>query len=59
MKILWLTWKDKDNPLAGGAEAVNEELAKRLVKGGHEVLFLVGGYKGGSSEERRFGFKII
>ncbi|MCK5320103.1 glycosyltransferase family 4 protein [Candidatus Parcubacteria bacterium] len=44
MKILWLTWKDKKNPLAGGAEDVNEELAKRLVADGHEVLFLVGGF---------------
>ena len=39
MKILWLTWKDRKNPLAGGAEVVNEELAKRLVKDGHEVIF--------------------
>jgi len=31
--------------LAGGAELVNEELAKRLVQDGHKVIFLVGGYK--------------
>ena len=39
MKILWLTWKDKKNPLAGGAEVVNEELAKRLIADGNEVIF--------------------
>ena len=39
MRILWLTWKDKKNPLAGGAEVVNEELAKRLADDGHEVFF--------------------
>lgn len=59
MRILWLTWKDKKNPLAGGAEVVNEELAKRLARDGHEVLFLVGGYGGSLLEETRDGFKII
>jgi glycosyltransferase involved in cell wall biosynthesis len=59
MKILWLTWKDRKNPLAGGAEVVNEELAKRLVADGHEVTFLVGGFKGCPSEEVKDGFKII
>ena len=29
MKILWFTWKDRKNPASGGAEIVNEELAKR------------------------------
>jgi glycosyltransferase involved in cell wall biosynthesis len=59
MKILWFTWKDMNNPLAGGAEVVNEELAKRLVKSGHEVTFIVGGFRGGEKETSRDGFKII
>lgn len=59
MKILWFTWKDKNNPLAGGAEIVNEELAARLAANGHEVIFLVGGYKNCAKEETRHGFKII
>jgi len=59
MKILWLTWKDKKHPLAGGAEVVNEELAKRLALGGHEVLFVVGGFVGGEVEETRDGFRIV
>ncbi len=59
MKVLWLTWKDRKNPLAGGAEVVNEELAKRLAADGHEVIFLVGGFTGGEAEEMRDGFKIV
>jgi len=59
MKILWLTWKDKSHPHAGGAETVNEELAKRLAHDGHEVLFVVGGFSGGAEEKARDGFKII
>jgi len=59
MKILWLTWKDRKNPLAGGAEVVNEELAKRLAQDGHEVIFLVGGFEGALKEEIIDGYKII
>lgn len=59
MKILWFTWKDKNHPQSGGAETVNEELAKRLARDGHEVIFLVGGFPGGKYEEMRDGFKII
>lgn len=59
MKILWLTWKDRKNPAAGGAETVNEELAKRLARDGHQVLFLVAGFDGAKKEEQKGGFKII
>lgn len=59
MKILWFAWKDKKHPLAGGAETVDEELAKRLAGDGHEVIFLVGGFDGGQKEEMVGGYKII
>ena len=59
MNILWFTWKDKKNPRAGGAEMVNEEIAKRLVKDNHRVTFLVAGYKGGKFQEVVDGYKII
>jgi glycosyltransferase involved in cell wall biosynthesis len=59
MKILWFTWKDRKNPASGGAEIVNEELAKRLVADGHEVVFLVGGFEGSVPKENKDGFKII
>ncbi len=59
MKILWMTWKDRKNPLAGGAEVVNEELAKRLAKDGHEVILLVAGFDGAKADERRDGYRIV
>jgi flavodoxin len=40
MKILWFTWKDRSHPRSGGAEVVNEEIAQRLARDGHEVIFL-------------------
>ena len=59
MTILWLTWKDRQNPLAGGAEVVNEELATRLAADGHSVVFIVAGFPGAAAEEQRNGFRII
>lgn len=59
MKILWMTWKDLSHPLAGGAEIVNEELASRLAADGHEVTFIVGGYKGGIAREKVNGYEVI
>jgi glycosyltransferase involved in cell wall biosynthesis len=74
MKILWFTWKDRKNPRSGGAEVVNEELAKRLVRnakprtefdgsdsgtGGHEVIFVTAGYPECLHEEMINGYKII
>lgn len=59
MKIVWFTWKDKTHPLAGGAEAVNEDLASQLARDGHEVLFLVSGYPGAKPKEQINGYTVI
>ncbi|HPN54303.1 MAG TPA: glycosyltransferase family 4 protein [Candidatus Moranbacteria bacterium] len=59
MNLLWFSWKDIKNPYAGGAEVVNEELARRLVQDGHEVIFLVRGFAGAEKEEMVDGFKVI
>jgi glycosyltransferase involved in cell wall biosynthesis len=59
MKILWFSWKDCANPNAGGAEHVNESLAKILVKEGHEVKFIVAGYSNAKKEESVDGYTII
>lgn len=59
MKILWFTWKDRKHPRAGGAEMMNEEIAKRLVKQGDEVVFIVAGFSGAPHEESVDGFRII
>jgi glycosyltransferase involved in cell wall biosynthesis len=59
MKILWFTWKDKKNPYAGGAEVVNTELAKRLIRDGHEVTFIVRGHPGEKDDEFIDGYRVI
>ena len=58
-KIIWMTWKDLKHPEAGGAESVNEESAKRLVKNGYQVIFLVGAFAGCQKEEIIDGYKVI
>jgi glycosyltransferase involved in cell wall biosynthesis len=59
MNLLWFTWKDRRHPQAGGAEVVNEEIAKRLVRDGHEVIFSVGGFKGCPAEETIDGYRVV
>ncbi|NBS42008.1 hypothetical protein EBS80_05130, partial [bacterium] len=54
-----MTWKDRDHPRAGGAEAVNEALAARLVAMGHEVTFVVAGFPGAAAEIQRDGFRVV
>ncbi len=44
MNIVWLAWKDRGHPTAGGAEVVAHELMTRLVAAGHTVTLLTGGY---------------
>lgn len=56
--ILWLTWKDTSHPQAGGAEVVNEALAKRLASRGYKITFLVAGFDGYKKWEERDGYKI-
>ncbi len=59
MKVLWFTWKDLKHPQSGGAESLNEEIAKCMVRDGHEVIFLVAGFPCSAAEDIRDGFKVI
>lgn len=59
MKILWFTWKDLGHPNAGGAERINEEIAKRLARDGHEVILVVGRFPNSPPEVQRDGYRVI
>lgn len=59
MKILWITWKDKWHPWAGGAELVCYEVVKRLIRDGHEVTLLTCGYPGAKQKETIDGINIV
>lgn len=59
MKILWMTWKDLKHPQAGGAELINEEIAKRMGRNGHKVILLTSSFPGCEGEEQIDGYNII
>ena len=59
MNILWLTWKDSENPESGGAELVNEAVATKLVESGHQIVFIVAGWKNCTGVIDKSGFKVI
>lgn len=59
MQILWFTWKDIKHPFAGGAEAVDQKLAKKLVSEGHTLIMLTGGYPGCKEKEELDGYTVI
>lgn len=44
MNILWLSWKDRSHPQAGGAETVSGEIMDHFVKDGHIVIHLTAAY---------------
>ena len=58
MKILWINHRDPEHPQAGGAEVRLYEIARRLVRMGHEVTVLCEKVDGLPSEEVLDGIKI-
>ena len=58
MKILWINHRDPKHPQAGGAEVRLYEIARRLVRMGHEVTVLCEKVDGLPSEEVLDGIKI-
>ncbi len=59
MKVLWLTWKDRAHPGAGGAEVISHELRLRLRGEGHDVTLLTCGYPGAAKTEEADGIHVI
>ena len=58
VRILWLAHRDPMNPRAGGAERTIYEVCIRLVRKGHQIIILTGGWKGRKSVESLHGIEI-
>lgn len=58
-KILVLSWRDIKNPASGGAELLTHEIAKRLVKKGHNIVLFCANFKDGKISETIDGVKFI
>ncbi len=52
MNIVWLSWKDRGHPLAGGAEKVSGEIMDRLAADGHSVRLITAQYGQTASHEQ-------
>jgi len=50
MRILIFNWRDIKNSLAGGAEALTHEHAKRWVEKGHKVALFSSAFSGCKKE---------
>ncbi|EHR78585.1 glycosyl transferase [Thermococcus litoralis DSM 5473] len=59
MRVLWLNWKDIKHPEAGGAEVYTHEIAKRLVKKGHEITLFTSHFDGAKKKEEIDGIEVI
>ena len=59
MRVLWFNWRDIRNPLAGGAEVFTHEVARRLVRRGHEVTLFSSYFPGCVREEVVDGVRVV
>ncbi len=59
MNILILNWRDIKNPMAGGAEVLTDELAKRWAIHGHRVTLFTSSFLGASAYENFDGVTVI
>lgn len=59
MRILILNWRDIKNPMAGGAEVLTHEIAKRLVSQGHQVTLFTSSFPGAPARENVDGITVI
>lgn len=49
MRVLYLSWRDRENPEAGGAETFTERTAQILTERGHTVTIFTSRFKGAAS----------
>jgi len=59
VRLLLVNWQDRDNPQAGGAEIHLHEIFGRLVRKGHEVTLLCGGWPGCTPTAHLDGIHVI
>jgi glycosyltransferase involved in cell wall biosynthesis len=59
MKILWMSWKDISNPLAGGAEVITNQLCSQLAANGHDVTLLCSGFTSAEHKQELNGYHVI
>jgi glycosyltransferase involved in cell wall biosynthesis len=59
MRIAFLTWRDSTHPDGGGSEVFVEEVARELVRRGHEVTILCARHPGSTATEDLDGVRLL
>ncbi len=59
LRILFLSWRDPQNPRAGGAELYTHELAQRLVAGGDSVEWFTAAFPGAAAQADLDGIHLV
>jgi glycosyltransferase involved in cell wall biosynthesis/O-antigen/teichoic acid export membrane protein len=57
-RVLFINWRDVDNPDAGGAETFTHEVAKRWAAQGHDVTELASSFDGAQTTTELDGVRI-
>lgn len=58
-RVLFLNWRDKSNPAAGGAESYTEQIAQRFVRAGASLTLFTSRYQGASPYDWSNGYLVI
>lgn len=59
LRLLFLSWRDPDNPKAGGAELFTHEIARRLVAHGDQVEWFTASFPGSAPEVDMNGVHVV
>ena len=59
LRVLYLSWRDRENPEAGGAETFTERTSEVLTQQGHEVTIFTAAFAGSSPRTRHGDVDVV
>ena len=59
LRVLYLSWRDRENPEAGGAETFTERTSEVLTQLGHEVTIFTASFPGASARTRHGDVDVV
>lgn len=59
LRVLYLSWRDRENPEAGGAETFTERTSEVLTQAGHEVTIFTASFPGASPRTQHGDVSVI
>lgn len=59
LRVLYLSWRDRENPEAGGAETFTERTSEVLTQQGHEVTIFTASFPGASPRTRHGDVDVV